>query len=142
MQNLNEKIALKELVDTFSILADELKISEQMRLFTPKASVTTYIGGELFAKACGRAEIEKVFSNFLSNFSKAYHLNGQFVVSVSGESATARHYCQVTLLGKDGKLMVYGVRYLDEYVKSSQGWQIASRVAEFMISDERQAFNP
>ncbi len=63
-----ERQALKDLVDTFSNLADEKRVAEQMPLFTEDAQVTTYIGGKLFADMKGRAEIEKVFSDFLANF--------------------------------------------------------------------------
>lgn len=44
-----ERQALKDLVDTFSNLADEKRVAEQMPLFTEDAQVTTYIGGQLFA---------------------------------------------------------------------------------------------
>lgn len=76
MQELLDKLALKELVDTFSILADEKKVSEQMPLFSADANVVTYIGGEFFADMKGVGEIEKVFTDFLANFHTVYHLNG------------------------------------------------------------------
>ena len=41
MNALIEKQALKELVDTFSNLADEKKVAEQMPLFTENAVVNT-----------------------------------------------------------------------------------------------------
>ena len=63
MNALIEKQALKELVDTFSNLADEKKVAEQMPLFTADAVVNTYIGGELVFAMTGRAEIEKVFKD-------------------------------------------------------------------------------
>ena len=81
MNALIEKQALKELVDTFSNLADEKKVAEQMPLFTENAVVNTYIGGELVFAMTGRAEIEHVFSTFLTPFHTVYHLNGQFTVT-------------------------------------------------------------
>ena len=59
-----ERQALKDLVETFSNLADEKRVAEQMPLFAEDAQVTTYIGGQLFADMKGRAEIEKVFTDF------------------------------------------------------------------------------
>lgn len=67
MEQIQDRQALKDLVDTFSNLADEKKVAEQMPLFTQDAQVTTYIGGKLFADMHGRAEIEKVFTDFLAN---------------------------------------------------------------------------
>ena len=75
MNALIEKQALKELVDTFSNLADEKKVAEQMPLFTADAVVNTYIGGELVFAMTGRSEIEKVFSTFLAPFHTVYLYN-------------------------------------------------------------------
>ena len=141
MNTLIEKQALKELVDTFSNLADEKKVAEQMPLFTADAVVNTYIGGELAFAMTGRAEIEKVFSTFLTPFHTVYHLNGQFTVTnLQTDSAEAITYCQVHLVEeKDGKNIVqsHSVRYLDRYVKQDGKWLIAHRIANFMISETR-----
>ena len=142
MHTLMEKQALKELVDTFSNLADEKKVAEQMPLFTPDAVVNTYIGGERVFAMSGRAEIEHVFSTFLAPFHTVYHLNGQFTVSdLQADSAAAITYCQVHLVEeKDGKNIMHShsVRYNDRYVKQDGKWLIAHRVANFMISDTRE----
>ena len=141
MNALIEKQALKELVDTFSNLADEKKVAEQMPLFTADAVVNTYIGGELVFAMTGRAEIEKVFSTFLAPFHTVYHLNGQFTVTnLQADSAEAITYCQVHLVEeKDGKniMQSHSVRYQDRYVKQDGKWLIAHRIANFMISETR-----
>ena len=142
MNALIEKQALKELVDTFSNLADEKKVAEQMPLFTENAVVNTYIGGELVFAMKGRSEIEHVFSTFLAPFHTVYHLNGQFTVTdLQADSAAAITYCQVHLVEeKDGKNLMHShsVRYQDRYVKRDGQWLIAHRVANFMISDTRE----
>ena len=141
MNRLIEKQALKELVDTFSNLADEKKVAEQMPLFTADAQVNTYIGGKRVFAMTGRAEIENVFSTFLTPFHTVYHLNGQFTVTdLQADSAQAITYCQVHLVEeKDGQNLMqsHSVRYQDRYVKQDGRWLIAHRVARFMISDTR-----
>lgn len=121
MNQLIERQALKDLVDTFSNLADEKRVAEQMPLFTPDAQVNTYIGGKLFAEAKGTAEIEQVFSSFLAQFHSVYHLNGQHTVTFRSETeAEAINYCAVKLVGEqDGKqvLQDHSVRYQDMYIK-------------------------
>ena len=142
MNTLIEKQALKELVDTFSNLADEKKVAEQMPLFTADAAVNTYIGGELVFAMTGCAEIEKVFRSFLAPFHTVYHLNGQFTVTnLQADSAEAITYCQVHLVEeKDGKniMQSHSVRYQDRYVKQDGKWLIAHRVANFMTSETRE----
>ena len=136
-----ERQALKDLVDTFSNLADEKRVAEQMALFTPDAQVNTYIGGKLFAEAKGTAEIEQVFSSFLAQFHSVYHLNGQHTVTFRIETeAEAINYCAVKLVGEqDGKqvLQDHSVRYQDTYVKQDGQWLISQRIANFMISETR-----
>ncbi len=136
-----ERQALKDLVDTFSNLADEKRVAEQMPLFTPDAQVNTYIGGKLFAEAKGREEIEQVFSSFLAQFHSVYHLNGQHTVTFRSETeAEAINYCAVKLVGEqDGKqvLQDHSVRYQDTYVKQGGKWLISQRIANFMISETR-----
>lgn len=139
IETLIEKQALKEVVDTFSNLADEKKVTEQGFLFTEDAHVTTYIGGEVFADMTSRAEIVEVFTNFLANFKTVYHLNGQFTVTKLSETeADAITYCQVALVEeKDGKEIIHNhyVRYQDSYAKVDGTWLIKRRIANFMISD-------
>lgn len=136
-----ERQALKDLVDTFSNLADEKRVAEQMALFTPDAQVNTYIGGKLFAEAKGTAEIEQVFSSFLAQFHSVYHLNGQHTVTFRSETeAEAINYCAVKLGGEqDGKqvLQDHSVRYQDTYIKQDGKWLISQRIANFMISETR-----
>ena len=136
-----ERQALKDLVDTFSNLADEKRVAEQMALFTPDAQVNTYIGGKLFAEAKGTAEIEQVFSSFLAQFHSVYHLNGQHTVTFRSETeAEAINYCAVKLVGEqDGKqvLQDHSVRYQDTYIKQGGKWLISQRIANFMISETR-----
>ena len=141
MNQLIERQALKDLVDTFSNLADEKRVAEQMALFTPDAQVNTYIGGKLFAEAKGTAEIEQVFSSFLAQFHSVYHLNGQHTVTFRSETeAEAINYCAVKLVGEqDGKqvLQDHSVRYQDTYIKQGGKWLISQRIANFMISETR-----
>lgn len=136
-----ERVALKKLVDTFSNLADEKKVAEQMPLFTPDAIVQTFIGGKLVFDMAGVAQIEKTFSDFLAGFHTVYHINGQHSVSfVDENNATAINYCAVKLVeSKDGKEILHdhSIRYNDTYVKENGKWLIKHRIANFMISETR-----
>lgn len=136
-----ERQALKDLVDTFSNLADEKRVSEQMPLFTENAVVNTFIGGKLVFSMKGRAEIEQVFTDFLTPFHSVYHLNGQHTVTfIDANHAKAINYCAVKLIEeRDGKqvLQDHSVRYQDSYIKQDGKWFIAERIAHFMISETR-----
>lgn len=141
LQEIKDKIALRELVDRFSNLADEKNIAEQMKLFTDDAVVISMEGERTVSEFKGKQQIGEAFSNFLALFHTVYHINGQHTVKLRGNTATGTYYCQVALIAeRDGKNMgrFSGVRYNDEYVKKNGTWFIKKRVSHFIYNDNRE----
>lgn len=137
---IEDKLAIKELVDTFSNLADQFDTHAQTFLFTEDATVDSYMDGKLAISATGRQQIGDTFSGFLKNFEKSYHLNGQQTLTITGDRATGTAYCSVTLFGpEDGQQMKtsFGVRYQDEYARVNGQWLIARRTSDFMWQEKR-----
>lgn len=139
---MEAKMELKELVDTFSILADEKDVATQAKLFTEDAALISYSGDQKLSEQHGRAEIEASCGAFLALFDTVYHMNGQQVVTVDGDTAKGKAYCQVTLIGKneEGKRIqnIQGVWYEDEYVKQDGKWLIANRTSHFTWADAKE----
>lgn len=137
-QNLSEiqdRLALKELVDTFSNLADTKDIPSQIQLFTKDAVVESFRNGVSVSKLTGHDEIGGAFEAFLSNFEVVYHQNGQQTVSIDGDHASGISYCTVTLISNSDGVNVmtkFGVRYSDEYSKKGGKWLIKNRKSYFM----------
>ncbi|WP_041960385.1 nuclear transport factor 2 family protein [Sulfurospirillum arsenophilum] len=145
IQQLEDRAALKHLIDHFANLADDKDVANQMFLFTEDAAVDTYFGDTLFASMRGRDEIGKVFTAFLANFEIVYHMNGQQTVEVNGDKASSIHYCQVVLISTvDGKKIknTNGIIYKDEYVRQDGKWLIAKRLARFTWRDEVELKTP
>jgi hypothetical protein len=140
LEILQTKTELKELVDTFSNLADEKNIPGQMPLFTPDTTVKVYMGDQLLFDISGTEQLEEVFTGFTANVKRSYHMNGQHVVNVDGNSATGILYCQVKLVSEeDGKEFItdHSIRYDDEYVRQNGTWLIKTRISRFSINDKR-----
>jgi ketosteroid isomerase-like protein len=134
IQLLEDKSALKALVDTFSNLADRKDVKAQLPLFTEDAIVDSYINGQLISSLNGREQIGQGFGGFLALFDAVYHHNGQQTVEIHGDKAKGVSYCLVVLIGKEnGKTYknTSGVIYNDEYVRRGQTWLIAKRVSNF-----------
>ncbi|MFC3927608.1 nuclear transport factor 2 family protein [Streptococcus caprae] len=135
------KLALKELVDTFSNLADIKDTKTQAQLFVENATLTSHNGDQVF-KQEGREAIEEACAAFLALFDTVYHLNGQQVVQIDGDKATGTAYCQVVLIGANEKgkqvQTTQGVRYEDEYVKVDGQWKIANRTSHFIYTDVKE----
>ncbi|WP_316675287.1 nuclear transport factor 2 family protein [uncultured Tolumonas sp.] len=142
MQQIEDKIALKELVDTFSILADQKATKEQVELFADTATIETIVNGASVSKLQGKEQIGSAFEHFLSNFDMVYHFNGQHKVTINGDHASGTLYCLVSLFGSEnGKKFKtsIGVRYNDEYVRKNGVWLINKRTSFFdwQEKDER-----
>lgn len=140
LKELEDRIALKELVDVFSNLADVKDVGAQVLLFTEDAEVNSYSDGKLTSSLKGREELAERFGAFLSLFETVYHINGQQTVTIDGDKATGICYCQVVLIGNENgkkKMNMQGVRYNDEYVRVDGKWLIAKRTSNFVWTDRR-----
>lgn len=142
LQEIEDRLALKALVDEFSVLADKKDIVAQMQLFTDDAKVESVNNGQATVLS-GKKQIGDAFGGFLSLFEVVYHINGQQTVTITGDKATGIAYCSVSLIGvQNGKRMKndMGVIYNDEYVKVNGKWLIAKRKSNFTWNNS-QALN-
>lgn len=135
INEIEDRIAIKNLVDTFSILADQKETQKQTFLFTENAIVVSRVQGQSGMTLTGRKQIGDAFGAFLSNFETVYHINGQQSVTLNGVKASAISYCLVTLIGtENGKKMktTMGVYYNDEFVKENDHWLVSKRTSNFV----------
>lgn len=140
-QELADRIELKNLVDTFSNLADTKEVDMQIQLFTDSAEVISYHGKEMTSSLKGRKELAGRFKAFLDNFDTVYHMNGQQTVDINGDEAIGTAYCMVVLVREENgrKVMTtHGVRYNDEYVRQGGKWLINKRVSHFEWTNRQE----
>lgn len=141
VNELKDKMELKELVDDFSILADQKDVPSQVQLFTEDGVVEFYNGNERQGEVKGRKQIGDAFAPYLALFETVYHINGQQTFNIEGDHATGISYCQVILIGKndDKRIMTTeGVYYNDEFVRQDGKWLIAKRASHFMWRDVKE----
>lgn len=141
---LEERIAIKNVVDHFSNLADKKDIDQQIVLFTEDGIVESIFPGTPAIKLIGREQIKESFSRFLSGFHTVYHQNGQQTIEeLSSTTAKATSYCQVQLVGeqngKTTKTILYTI-YKDIFEKQNGQWLIKHRTSHF-IRREVQELN-
>ena len=91
LKEIQDKIAIKHVVDTFSILADTKEIDKQVLLFTEDGVVESKVNGQSTLLK-GRQQLLQAFSGFLSNFHIVYHQNGQQTIELNGDTANATSY--------------------------------------------------
>ena len=139
---LEAKAELKDLVDTFSNLADVKDAAAQGELFLPDGALEFQMGmdGEI-NKIEGREALVQAFASTINPCKAVYHINGQHTVTVNGDSAEGIAYCVATLVNDaDGKDIVTSnyVRYSDLYAKVDGKWYIKRRRTTFLISDKHE----
>jgi hypothetical protein len=138
---LEDRAAIKQLVDTFSVLADVKKTQEQTLLFTEDAAVSTTVNGQVVSSLRGREQIGAAFATFLSGFDTVYHANAQLDLTLNGDTASGISYCLVTLIGpENGKRMKTSmlVIYNDSYVRQDGRWLIADRKSTFVTREQEE----
>ena len=135
---LEDRAALKELVDTFSNLADIRDVDTQVQLFTEDATVTSITDGQTGSSFTGRSELARAFGGVLAQFDTITHINGQQTVQINGDRASGTAYCLVTLIRTEDGQRIWrtsGVRYEDQYLRDGERWLIAGRTSHFEWTD-------
>ena len=138
VEAVENRLELKNLVDTFSVLADVKDTNTQGLLFTEDGSMKTVANGQVVFSIDGRQNIVNACAGYLALFETVWHSNGQQTVElIDAENATGVSYCTVILIGKNqmtGKTerLTEGFRYHDTYTKKNGTWQIAVRESEVL----------
>ena len=141
INEIEDRMAIKNVVDAFSILADQKDIQKQMLLFTENATVTSIVQGQPAMTLTGHKQIGDAFSAYLNLFETVYHINGQQTITLNADKASAVSYCLVTLIGiENGKKIknTMGVYYTDDFVKQNNHWLITKRVSNFTWQDKQR----
>jgi len=132
---IEDKMAIKYVVDEFSNLADTKEIDKQVLLFTEDGVLVSLSNGQPGSPLKGREQLKQAFSAFLSNFHTVYHQNGQQTINLQGNKAEAVSYCRVILVGKQNdkemKTTLYTI-YKDVFVKENGKWLINHRTSNFV----------
>jgi hypothetical protein len=132
LQELEDRIAIRELIDAYPICADTRNIQGHMALFTEDTNFEVYMDEKIPTPTqvvTGRKNLFPVF-NDLNQYVSTMHFNGQSIIKVNGDRATATTYCRAYHLKlPDGaqKLMIAGIRYYDTMVKEDGAWLFAER---------------
>ncbi|MDC6390621.1 nuclear transport factor 2 family protein [Maribacter sp. PR1] len=133
-KELEDRIALRKLIDDVSILADKKDFHNQVQLFTEDGISETFAEGTTILKLKGRNEMSKAFSEFLKKIDTVYHLNGQQIVTIDGDGASGTSYCMITLIGTENGKKIrtnIGAVYQDTYVRENNCWLISKRIGNF-----------
>lgn len=136
-QEMDDRMALKDLVDLYATESDKNNQDCYREIFTPDIKLKVYFGENLGMDISNVEDMIAQYKAF-GSAKASFHQNGQQVVDFEDENhATGTCYAIATLVteeeGKD-KLTLHAVRYHDKYVKKDGRWWITEREQHFVYS--------
>lgn len=136
LQQISDRLEIQDLLVRYTRAIDTRDWSLLDRCFTPDAHVDyTSSGGVAGKYPEVRAWLEKA----LAAFPAMMHFIGNTALELDGDRARARTYVlnPMGFPNPDGSLHVFTVaaHYVDELVRTREGWRIARRVEEQVLLD-------
>lgn len=137
IQEIQDRMALKDLVDRYATESDNGNQDYYREIFRPDIKLKVYFGSSLGMDV---RDVEDMIARFkaFGTAKESFHQNGQQVVDfVDATHATGTCYAIATLVTEEeghDKLTVHAVRYYDKYVKENGRWWIAEREQHFVYS--------
>jgi ketosteroid isomerase-like protein len=138
-----DRLAIRELVESYAHCADRRDAKGQMALFTTDTHFVVYMNAKdptPSQELHSREALAPVFAD-LNKYDATTHFVGQSTVLVlTSERATGEAYClahHVSIDGGKRRLMVASLRYLDAFVKIDGAWLFSERLLYVDWIDER-----
>jgi hypothetical protein len=138
-----DRLAIRELVETYAHCADRRDAKGQMALFTTDTHFAVYMNSKE-PKPCqelhSRKALAPVFAD-LNRYDATTHFVGQSTIfTLDGDRATGEAYCLAHhVMADTGKrrLMIASLRYLDTFAKIDGAWLFAERLLYVDWLEER-----
>jgi hypothetical protein len=131
LQEISDKLEIQQLMVDYAEALDTLQIDKMDKVFTPDAYIDYRAMGGIDGKY---PEVKEWLKKSLKNFSNYYHMIGNVSIELDGDRATSKIVCfnpmGVPMPDGSTQMMFLGLWYLDEHVRTPQGWRIAKRVEQ------------
>jgi hypothetical protein len=143
VQEIGDRLAIRELVDAYAHCADRRDAEGQMSLFTEDTHFVVYMDAKdprPSQELHSRKALAPVFAE-LNKYDATTHFVGQStVLTLAAGTATGETYClahHVTVDDGRRRLMVASLRYKDTFEKVGGAWLFAERRLYVDWVDER-----
>ena len=142
-QEAADRLAIRELIDSYARFADRRQPEDQAALYTDDGRTLVYTAdpatSEPVQELTGHGEHIDGFAG-LGQYRATTHFNGQSTITIEGDRATGETYCLAHHLSEaDGvlTLMVMSIRYRDAFAKKDGDWYFAERKLIIDWTDSR-----
>ena len=129
LEEISDRLEIQQLLIDYSTAIDQRRFDDLDAVFTSDAYIDYRAAGGIDGQF---PEIKAWLSEVLPNFPAYYHMLGNVDVRVTGDTATSRAICfnPMVMDGDQQQIYFVGIWYLDEFVRTAQGWRMSRRVEE------------
>ncbi|MGW4353113.1 nuclear transport factor 2 family protein [Nocardia sp. NPDC004582] len=130
MDTLRDRLALRELTETYASHADRRRDSAIAELFTEDGALIIEWGsGRAATTVRGRAEIEAAMKP-LDRYRVTQHLIANQLLDFSGAAVRGETYCTASHVYDDAtgsRIFVMNIRYADTFARDGHRWRFRER---------------
>jgi hypothetical protein len=128
LQEISDRMEIQDLMVEYSHAIDNRNWDMLDKIFTPDA-VIDY--SEMVGIKGSVAEIKSFLAESIQQLSASQHIISTTQIKIEGDRAHGRTICtNPMVLRQDGHVMLVGLWYRDEFVRTDDGWRIKSRYEE------------
>jgi hypothetical protein len=129
LEEISDRLEIQQLLIDYSTAIDGKRFDDLDAVFTPDAYIDYRVSGGVDGQF---PEVKAWLKEVLPNFPAYYHMLGNIDVRVSGDTATSRAICfnPMVMGGDAGQIYFVGIWYVDEFIRTGQGWRMSRRVEE------------
>jgi hypothetical protein len=128
LQEVSDRMEIQELMVKYCHAIDNRDWDVLDEIFTPDA-VIDY--SEMVGIKGSLVEIKAFLAESIQQLSVSQHIISTAQIKIEGDCAHGRTICtNPMVLRHDGHVMLVGLWYRDEFVRTAKGWRIKSRYEE------------
>jgi SnoaL-like domain len=128
LAEISDRIEIQQLLTAYSTAIDQKRFDDLDCVFTPDAYIDYRATGGIDGRF---REVKAWLKDVLPNFPAYYHMLGNVDIRIDGDSATSRAICfNPMVMGGEQQIYFVGIWYVDEFVRTADGWRMSKRVEE------------
>jgi hypothetical protein len=133
LEEISDRFEIQQLLIDYSTAIDQKRFDDLDRVFTPDAYIDYRVTGGIDGRF---PEVKAWLKEVLPNFPAYYHMVSNIDIRISydaaGDSASSRAICfnPMVFNAEQKQILFVGIWYVDEFVRTAQGWRMSKRVEE------------
>lgn len=133
LEEISDRFEIQQLMVDYSTAIDQKRFDDLDRVFTPDAYIDYRVTGGIDGRF---PQVKAWLKEVLPNFGAYYHMLGNFDARIDGDSASSKTICFNPMVfnaspnNDEKQILFVGIWYVDEFVRTAQGWRMSRRVEE------------